>query len=775
MDFKIRRFSTSIKIKVVTISILIIMTVIGGMAAYFINAEAALLKAELTKRATALVDNFSRNCDYPLLLENRPAIEKLAAAMMRDEDVMMIRVNRADNRVLFLQSKGGIDNADLMTAVADKRDETSMPEGVETLLVARPIWPPFEQDLVSGGSSPAQRPKNPLGRVTVGFSLKKTNALILQTVVTAIKIAVVITMISIVILMVFLGRFFDPLLVIAQGIRDLADGRLSHRLSIERADEIGELAGAFNEMAEGLEGSRKRLEEVHQSLEETVRKRTEALRDSEMRYRAFFESTGTAMVIIEEDGIISLVNAEFEKMFGYSRVEVAGRRKWTTFFAPEEGERMREYNSRRRENPQEEPGHYEFRIFAKDGGSKDVFITLSSVPGTTKSIGSLIDISDRKRLEEEFRQSQKMEAIGTLAGGIAHDFNNLLMGIQGYASLMLLKLESHHPHFEQLKTIEEYVQSGANLTRQLLAFARGGKYEVKPANLNEIVEKTSTLFGRTKKEIRIETKFEPALWTVDVDRGQMEQVLLNLYVNAWHAMPGGGDLYLETANIRLFGSSGEAFDASPGEYVRISVKDTGVGMDEKTKSRVFEPFFTTREMGRGTGLGLATVYGIVQGHGGIITVESEKGKGTAFHICLPASHREVSSVAPIREVLEQGSETILLVDDEEGIISVSKALLVHLGYHVLAANSGQEALEIYRKEGEAIDLVILDMIMPGMSGGETFNLLKEMNPEIRVILSSGYSLDGMASQIMEHGCRSFLQKPFTLSSLSQKIREALRP
>ena len=539
MDFKIRRFAISIKTQVIAISILIIMTVIGGMATYFIGAETALLKEELKKRVMALVDNFSRNCDYPLLLEDGSAIEKLAGAMLRDEDVVLIHVNKADGRVFFQQSRGQIDRADLMRVAADKTNTTSLLEGVDMLLVSRPIWPPFEQDLVPG-HSPQKRPENPLGRVIVGFSLKKTNALILQMVVTATLIAVAIAIVSILILMVFLGRFFDPLLVIAQGIRELSRGRLSHRLNIERTDEIGELAVAFNDMAEALEGSRKRLEEVHQTLEETVRKRTEALRDSETRYRAFFESTGTAMVLIGEDGIISLVNAEFEKIFGYSRAEVEGRRGWTTFFAPQEVARLKEYKNRRLANPQEELGHHEFRIFAKDGRSKDVFIILSSVPGTAKSIGSLIDISDRKRLEEELRQVQKMEAIGTLAGGIAHDFNNIFMGIQGYASLMLLNLESHHPHFERLKTIEEYVQSGANLTRQLLGFARGGKYEVTSTNLNEIVEKTSTLFGRTKKEIRIETKFDPALWSVDADRGQMEQVLLNLYVNAWHAMPGGG-------------------------------------------------------------------------------------------------------------------------------------------------------------------------------------------------------------------------------------------
>ena len=774
MDSKIRPFSTSIRTKVVAISILIIMTVTGGMAAYFISVEADLLRGELKKRAAALVENFSRNCDYPLLLEDRAAIDKLAAAMMRDGDVTLIGVNKADGQVLFLQSKEQIEGADWLRAARGNADETSMREGAETLFVTRPIWPPSGEDLVSGRSSPEKLLKNPLGRVTVGFSLKKTKALILRSVATVSVIALVIAIVSIAILMIFLGRFFGPLLVIAQGIRTLAQGTLSHRLPIDRRDEIGELAGAFNDMAETLEGNRKRIEEVHQSLEEMVRKRTEALRDSETRYRAFFESTGTAMVILEEDGLISLVNAEFEKMLGYGRAEVEGRMKWTAFFASEEAEKMRQYNKRRLANPWKEPGHCECRILAREGRSKDGFITLSSVPGTAKMIGSMIDISDRKRLEEEFREIQKMEAIGTLAGGIAHDFNNLLMGIQGYASLMLLSMESHDRHFDKLKSIEEYVQSGANLTRQLLAFARGGKYEAKPTDLSEIVEKTATLFGRTRKEIRIETKFEPALWSASVDRGQMEQVFLNLYVNAWHAMPGGGDLCLETANLRLTGEGGEAFDAGPGDFVRVSIRDTGVGMDEKTRSRIFEPFFTTRTMGRGTGLGLASVYGIVQGHGGIIKVESEKGKGTTFHICLPASRRAVSAVAPAREVVEKGRGTILLVDDEEGIVSVSRELLTHLGYQVLTARGGSEALELYKEKGAAIDLVILDMIMPGMSGGETFDLLKELNPEIRVILSSGYSLDGMASRIMEQGCRSFMQKPFSLSLLSQKTREALQ-
>ncbi|MDD5169401.1 MAG: PAS domain S-box protein, partial [Syntrophales bacterium] len=575
------------------------------------------------------------------------------------------------------------------------------------------------------------------------------------------------------ILLFVLRRFIGPLFILVRGIRELSAGRLSHRVSINRDDEVGEMASAFNEMAQSLESSRQQLEESNKTLEEKVRQRTQALEDSEARYRAFFESTGTAMVIIDDNGTISLVNAEFEKMFGYSRGEIQGEIPWISLISGEDLNSIKEFEASGSSMNQSSPKHCEIRVSTKDNRLKYIFMTISPIPGTAKKIGSIIDISDRKRLENELLQAQKLEAIGTLAGGIAHDFNNLLMGIQGYASLMLFNLEANHPHFEQLRKIEEYVQSGANLTRQLLGFARGGKYEIKPTDLNDIIEKTSSLFGRTKKEIRIEKKYETAIWSADVDRGQIEQVLLNLYVNAWQAMPGGGNLLLETANLQLSSQNAETFDAKPGRYVRISITDTGVGMDDKTKIRIFEPFFTTKEMGRGTGLGLATVYGIVKGHNGIINVYSEKGHGTSFHIYLPASDKNIVKENSVTETLVRGDETILLVDDEEGILDVSREILTQLGYRVITARGGREAVEIYREEGKKIDLVILDMIMPQLSGGETFDLLQEINSGIKVILSSGYSLNSMASQIMERGCRSFIQKPFSVSAIAQRIREVL--
>jgi two-component system, cell cycle sensor histidine kinase and response regulator CckA len=389
------------------------------------------------------------------------------------------------------------------------------------------------------------------------------------------------------------------------------------------------------------------------------------------------------------------------------------------------------------------------------------------------AIGSIRDITDRKLLESQLLQAQKMEAVGTLAGGVAHDFNNILMGIQGYASLMMLDLDKQHPHYERLKQIEEQVQSASDLTRQLLGFARGGRYEMRPADLNEIIRKSSSMFGRTKKELTVHGKYEKDLWTVEVDRSQIEQILLNLYVNAWHAMPAGGELYLETGNVVLDESYAALHTALPGNYVKVSVTDTGTGMDEETKKRIFDPFFTTKEMGRGTGLGLAMVYGIMKGHKGFVDVHSEPGHGATFTLYLPASEKKALEEARATPEVVRGSETILLVDDEPFVLAVSREILESLGYTVHAKGSGQEGIAFLREMKSNIDLVILDMIMPGLSGSATFDRIRELDPSIKVLLSSGYSLDDQAQQIMDRGCCGFIQKPFNIAGLSRKIREVL--
>ena len=482
---------------------------------------------------------------------------------------------------------------------------------------------------------------------------------------------------------------------------------------------------------------------------------------------------GTAL--IDNNGRFLYINPKFRDIFGYDLSDIPDGKSWFRKAYPDATYRHEVISTWVDDLNSSGSGEQRPRVFnvtCKDGSTK----VISFIPvllGNGDNIMVCEDITERKRLEAQLMNAQKMEAIGTLSGGIAHDFNNILMGIQGYTSLMMLDINTDHPHYERLKRIEEQVRSAADLTRQLLGFARGGKYVVEPVKMNDLIEKTSTMFGRTKKELAIHRKYEKDIWVVEVDKGQIEQVLLNLYLNAWQAMPAGGDLSLETTNFVVDENYAKTYSMTPGRYVRISISDTGVGMDEKTKARIFEPFFTTKELGRGTGLGLAMVYGIIKNHNGFIDVISEPACGTTFALYLPASEKKASRDKPAVPETLRGSETILLVDDEPNVLAVSKALLESLGYTVYGMGSGQEAIAFYKEKKDDIDLVILDMIMPGLSGSETFDTIRELNPSARTILSSGYSLNGQAQQIMNKGCHGFIQKPFNVTDISRKVREVL--
>ena len=518
----------------------------------------------------------------------------------------------------------------------------------------------------------------------------------------------------------------------------------------------------------------------------TVNKRKaadDALRESQEKYRTILESIEEGCFETDIDGNLTFFSNPFLKTLGYSRHELRGRNT-SRYTSPDTAEKMNRITERLKETGKPE-NVADYDVIRKDGSNVSLELSVSLLKdpdGLPMGYrGILRDVSERKKTEEEkhkletqLQQAQKMESIGTLAGGIAHDFNNILMGIQGNASLMLLKIDSEHPNHEKIKNIEKYVQNGTALTKQLLGFARRGKYLIKATDLNEIIDKSSSLFARTKKEIRIHTDLYEDLWSAEVDRGQIDQVLLNLYVNAWQAMPNGGDLYLQTENVILDRSYVKPYKVEPGRYAKISVSDTGVGIDKETQERIFEPFFTTKEMGRGTGLGLASVYGIIKSHGGYINVYSEKERGTVFTIYLPASAKEVlidEEGSPA--MLIKGTGTILLIDDEKMILDVGLELLEELGYTVLSVMSGQEAIDVFQKDQDNIDLVIMDMIMPGMGGGETFDRLKEINPEVKVLLSSGYSINGQATKIIRRGCDGFIQKPFNMNQLAEKIQKIL--
>ncbi len=514
----------------------------------------------------------------------------------------------------------------------------------------------------------------------------------------------------------------------------------------------------------------------------TERKQAEeALRKTEERYRAVVEDMPGMVCRFTPDGTLTFVSGAYCTYFNKTEAQLIGY-NFFEFIPEEEREKAKDHlRSLSKETPTKTYSH---QVIGADGSlhwhewrDRALFDEYGNIV-EYQSVGT--DITEEKqsqeekaRLQRQLQQLQRIQAIGTLAGGIAHDFNNLLMAIQGNASLMLLSLDPAHPHYGKLKRIEDQVESGARLTAQLLAYARKGKYEVRTLDLNQIVGETSEVFGRAAKQITIHRELAEDLGAVEADQGQIEQALLNLYANAADAMPSGGDLILKTMNTAHTAMQDQVYDAKPGRYVLVSVTDTGTGMDKETQERIFDPFFTTKEMGRGTGLGLATVYGTVKGHGGYIDVQSEKGRGTTFSIYLPAAERKVRKAVGPSEPVLKAAGTILLADDEEIVRGVGQELLEALGYGVLTARDGREAIETFSKHHDEIDLVLLDMVMPNMGGGQAYDRLKEIDPEVKVLLSSGYSIDGEAGEILARGCNGFIQKPYSLKGLSEKIREIL--
>jgi len=504
-----------------------------------------------------------------------------------------------------------------------------------------------------------------------------------------------------------------------------------------------------------------------------LRRRYERARRTEKLYRSLIHSSADAIVFYNLQGRVQYVNPAFTRLFGWTLEELEGGR--IPFVPDSEEERSLDAIGKVLEG---ELCHgFETRRLTRDGRQLDISISASCyMDHQDKPAGMLVilrDVSERVRMEKKLIQAQKLEAIGTLAGGIAHDFNNLLMGIQGNASLLLFNMDPDDPRRQKLKNIEKYVRSGADLTKQLLGFARRGKYEVKRLDLCRLLADGTRMFGRTRKDIRLLLNCADDLWSVRADRGQLEQVLLNLYVNAGQAMPEGGGLFIEAVNQPLDPRQAESLQIEPGPYVKISVRDTGVGMDEALQQKIFDPFFTTRAVGRGTGLGLASAYGIVKNHGGTLTVDSRRGEGAAFTIYLPASDLPADPVPLVPEDVVRGTGTLLLVDDEEMILDVGRQILQTLGYQVVVAGSGKEALAVFQERGNDIRAIILDMVMPEMSGAETFEGLKRIDPDVRVLLSSGYSRRGQAEKILQRGCRGFIQKPFRIEELSRKIQEIL--
>jgi nitrogen-specific signal transduction histidine kinase/ActR/RegA family two-component response regulator len=391
--------------------------------------------------------------------------------------------------------------------------------------------------------------------------------------------------------------------------------------------------------------------------------------------------------------------------------------------------------------------------------------------------GVILDITETKRLEEQLKQSQKLESVGRLAGGIAHDFNNMLTAINGYSELTLRTLEGDHPLRRNIEEIKKAGERSALLTHQLLAFSRQQVLQPVVLDLNEVVTDTAKMLERMiGEDVQLIIALEPETGLVNVDPGQLSQIIMNLAVNARDAMPQGGTLTIETANLLLEpGDAKQKVGIPPGAYVMLAVCDTGHGIDDKIRQHIFEPFFTTKEIGRGTGLGLATVYGIVKQSGGNIEVESKVGAGTNFRIYLPRV-AEQSKVAEIKDTsteLPVATETILLVEDEELVRNLSREILETCGYMVIEARNGLEALEIYENGDCKIDLLMTDVVMPQMGGRELAEKLAERLPNLQILFTSGHTDNATVRHGVSKTSINFIQKPFTFDALARKVRELL--
>ena len=504
----------------------------------------------------------------------------------------------------------------------------------------------------------------------------------------------------------------------------------------------------------------------------------EALRRSEARYRSLILSAAYGIYRCTLSGRFLDVNPALIGMLGYSSVEelLGLEVKKEVFFNPQEFDRLIE-DYRRTGSL----NGVEVQWKAKDGHVIVVRLSGRPVSGGEQASEELEiiaeDITERRQLEEQFRQAQKMEAVGRLAGGVAHDFNNLLMVINGYTEVLLEELKPGNPMYQKVNSIQQAADRAATLTRQLLAFSRKQLLELKVVDVNTVIGDMERLLRPLIGEnIELVTRLSPEAGRTRADAGQLEQVIMNLVVNARDAMPRGGRITVQSSEVTVRQNFREHRFIQPGRYVVLSVSDTGQGMDKETQSRIFEPFFTTKEKGKGTGLGLSTVYGIVKQSGGYVFAQSEVGKGTIFYIYLPCVDDAPELISPAKspENEKRGCETVLLVEDEESVRELVRETLVSRGYRVLEAPNGETGWRVAESHRDEIDILITDVIMPGMGGRELARKLLEIRPRIGVLYLSGYTEDTILHQGALDPGTAFLQKPFTLQNLARKVREVLR-
>jgi PAS domain S-box-containing protein len=644
-----------------------------------------------------------------------------------------------------------------------------------------------------------------LGNLFVGVSIADLNRQVRQNRNAAALVSALAFLAALLFSIGLAGLITRPIADISRTANTIAEGDMTQRAPVHSQDELGQLAKSFNAMVSRLHSAYDELEALNRGLEQRVqertrdlenenaeRKRTEiALRETYSQLQTLIQSIPDVIHVKGVDGRIRICNKAFARLVGRKPAEILGRTD--SELMPKEAAEFCRKTDEETLTKRKATRHAD-RSYVKDG--KTLYFETIKAPlfdesGTVTGLVAVSrDITEQRNKDEEKRkieaqlvQAQKMEAVGILAGGIAHDFNNLLTAIIGSAEMALRNRTESDPLTKDLHEILAAGERAAELTRQLLYFSRKQHMRYVTFSLNSLIDNLFGVFHRIiGEDIQLFTELAPDLWSIRGDKGTVEQVVMNLIVNARDAMPKGGRVTLKTENVTI-GETDRPWltDPKPGQYVRLSVSDTGCGMNKETQDHIFEPFFTTKEVGKGTGLGLSVVYGILKQHGGWVNVYSEPNMGSTFKIYIPAvivsepSDDDSTEEAQPLEGIKGKGERILLIEDEKRLSEFIKRALCENGYAVIEAMDGAEAMRVFEAEGHRFDLVLSDVVLPGIGGLDLMDALLEKKPDLKVLLSSGYTDHKSQWPIIEEKGYRFLQKPYNLIELLKAIRETLIP
>ncbi len=711
-----------------------------------VRTEKGIARKEIIKRSEVVTALASKTVELPILSGNAELLKRTASFIKNSPDVAFVSFYDKKENLLIHEGSPFSGRLPLLSS----NSPLSFFEDSDFFIFYAPVFTVrASEEIGIFQEEMAKQTTEKIGWVRIGFSKSTMKETENRIVLRGLMLALIFAAGSSVVVYFLITIATRPLAVLSGAVKRIGEGEYPEIKIKPTGDEIGELAYEFDRMTTA------------------IKDRESKIMESEKKIRDLFERVEHAIFRLDKGGNIIETNRKFDELCG-------GANRFCGLFASDmEGLRLQKAMSQGIKNSEE-------RLIGRDGS--ELIVIMSVYPEfdeqgeLTGFDGYFVDITEKKRLEETLVQTQKLDSLGMLAGGIAHDFNNILTGVLGYASLLKSTVPETDKMYKYIDIIEKSASRAANLAQQLLGFARKGKYVMTKLSINDLVKELSSFLKETfDRSITIVVDTEENLPPVEGDGNQLYQALMNLCINARDAMPEGGRLYIKTEFYLLHDEKVvDYFQIPPGEYVRVSVTDTGVGMPPDVKKKIFEPFYTTKSIGKGTGLGLAMVYGIIKNHGGYISVYSEPGLGTTVRLYLLKGDGAVEEKRRDKVMNERPKKgTILLIDDEEVVRELGKDILEAYDYEVILAIHGNEGVRMFNEYKDRIDLVILDMVMPEKGGRQAFKEIRSLKPDAKVLICSGYGEEQYFYELFEAGAAGFLQKPFQHTELLSKVEEAM--